>query len=75
MCHVNGVESKFYTSQSEDETNRDTIEQDELMEEEMESDSSTLPPTVVQIVAVHLHGEKQNIAYVYMAMVSFSKLD
>ena len=75
MCHVNGVESKLYTLQSEDKTNRDTIEQDELMEEEIESDSSTLLPTVGQIVAVYLHGKKQNIAYVYMAMVSFSKLN
>ena len=75
MCHVNGVESKLYTSQSEDETNRDTIQQDEPMGEEIESDLSTLPPTVGQIVVVYLHGKKQNIAYVYMAMVSFSKLD
>ena len=75
MCHVNGVESKLYTSQSEDETNRDTIQQDEPMGEEIESDLSTLPPTVGQIVVVYLHGKKQNIAYVYMAMVSFSKLN
>ena len=75
MCHNGVIETKLYTSQSEDETNRDTIEQDELLEEEMESDLSTLSPTVGQIVAVHLHGKKQNIAYVYMAMVSFSKLN
>ena len=68
------IEIELYTSQSEDETDRDTIEQDEIMEEEMEPDSSTLPPIVGQIVAVHLHGKKQNITNVYMAMVSFSKL-
>ena len=72
QCPVNGViETKLYASQSENETNRDTIEQDEIMEEEMEPDSSTLAPTVGQIVAVHLHGKKQNIADVYMSMVSF----
>ena len=50
QCHfilpVNGViETKLYTSQSEDDPNRDTTEQDEIMEEEMEPDLSTLPPT------------------------------
>ena len=58
MHPVNGViETKLYRLQSEDETNRDTVEQHEIMEEEMESDSSTLPPTVGQFVAVHLHGK------------------
>ena len=59
MCRVNGVtETKLYTSQSEDDTNRDTTEQDEIMEEVMEPDLSTLPPTVGQIVAVHLHEKR-----------------
>ena len=80
QCHfirpVNGViETKLYTSRSEDETNRNTIEQDEIMEEVMEPDSTTLPPTVGQIVVLHLHGNKQNIANIYMAIVSFSKLN
>ena len=80
QCHfirpVNGVmETRLYTSQSEHDTNRDTIEQDEIMEEEMEPYLSTLPPTVGQIVAVHLHGTKQNVSNVYMAMVSFFKLN
>ena len=50
LCPVNGViETKLYTSQSEDENKKDTIEQDEIMEEEMEPDSSTLPPLLVKL--------------------------
>ena len=54
QCHlihpVNGaIETKLYTSQSEDETNRDTIEQDEIMEEEMEPDSLTFPQLLVKL--------------------------
>ena len=48
----------MYKSQSKDDTNRDTVEQGEIMEEEMEPDVSPMPPAVGQIVAVHLHGKK-----------------
>ena len=79
QCHfilpVNGViETKLYTSQSEDDPNRDTTEQDEIMEEEMEPDLSTLPPTWSNCSST-LAWKKQNIANVYMAMVSFFKLN
>lgn len=75
ICPANGViDTKLYTPQSENETNTDTIEQDEIMEEDIEPDSSHLPQTAGQIVAVHFHGKKQNIANVYLAMVSLPKL-
>ena len=61
----------MYASQSEDEGNRDTIEQHEIMEKEMEPDSSTLSPTICQIEAVHFDGKKQNIANVYMDEANF----
>ena len=44
------------------------------MEEDIEPDSSHLPQTAGQIVAVYFHGKKQNIANVYMTMVSLPKL-
>ena len=56
-------------------TDRDTTEQDKIMEEEMEPHSSTLLPTVGQIVALHFHGKKQSIANVYLALASFSKFN
>ena len=56
----------MYASQIEDEGNRDTIEKHEIMDKEMEPDSSTLSPTICQIEAVHFDGKKQSIANVYM---------
>ena len=75
ICPANGIiETKLYTSQSENETNTDTIEQDEIMEEDIEPDSSHLPQTAGQIVAVYFHGKKQNIPNFYTAMLSLPKL-